>query len=54
MTSKTFIADTARAFASRRITKRDFLRKMGLAGVGFSAFSPGMLGNTRPFAAIRA
>ena len=37
---KTFIADTARDFAARRISKRDFLRKMGLAGVGFSAFAP--------------
>jgi multiple sugar transport system substrate-binding protein len=46
---QTFIADSAAAFASRRITKREFLRRMGLAGVGFSAFSLGMLGNTRPF-----
>ena len=38
---KTFIADTARDFAARRISKRDFLRKMGMAGVGFSAFSRG-------------
>ena len=46
---KTFIADTARAYADRRISKRDFLKKMALAGVGFSAFSAGMLGNTRGF-----
>ncbi|HET6160270.1 MAG TPA: extracellular solute-binding protein [Dongiaceae bacterium] len=46
---QTFIADTAAAFASRRITKREFLRRMGLAGVGFSAFSLAMLGNNRPF-----
>ena len=46
---QTFIADSAAAFAGRRITKREFLRRMGLAGVGFSAFSLGMLGNTRPF-----
>ncbi len=38
---KTFIADTARDFAARRISKRDFLRKMGMAGVGFSAFAVG-------------
>ena len=46
---KTFIADAARDFASRSISKRDFLRKMGMAGVGFSAFNLGLLGNTRPF-----
>ena len=41
---KTYIIDTANAFSSRRISKRDFLRKMGMAGVGFSAFGMGMLG----------
>lgn len=46
---KTFIADAARDFAARRISKREFLRKTGLAGVGFSAFSVGLLGSTRPF-----
>lgn len=46
---QTFIADTAAAFASRRITKREFLRCMGLAGVGFSAYSLGLLGNRRTF-----
>jgi multiple sugar transport system substrate-binding protein len=46
---KTFIADAARDFAARRISKRDFLKKMGLAGVGFSAFNLGLLGSTRPF-----
>ena len=44
---KTFIADSARAFADRRISKRDFLKKMALAGVGFSAFSAGMLEPSR-------
>ena len=48
---KTFIADTARAYASRRISKRDFMKKMAMAGVGFSAFSAGMLGNT-PYHAL--
>ncbi len=38
---KTFIADTARDFAARRISKRDFLKKLGMAGVGLSAFSAG-------------
>src|SRR5215510_10078400 len=46
---KTFIADTARDFAARRISKREFLRRTALAGVGFSAFAAGLLGNTRPF-----
>jgi len=46
---KTFIADTARDFAARRISKRDFLKRMGMAGVGFSAFGVGLLGNTRPY-----
>ena len=46
---KTFIIDTARDFAARRISKRDFLRKTGMAGIGLSAFASGLLGNTRPF-----
>lgn len=46
---KTFIIDTARDFAARRISKRDFLRKAGMAGIGFSAFASGLLGTTRPF-----
>lgn len=46
---KTFIIDTARDFAARRISKRDFLRKTGMAGVGLSAFATGLLGSTRPF-----
>ena len=32
---KNFIADVARDFAARRISKRDFMKKMALAGVGF-------------------
>lgn len=43
----TFISDAARDFAARRISKRDFLRKTALAGVGFSAFAAGMLGSSR-------
>lgn len=46
---QTFIADSAAAYAGRRITKREFLRRMGIAGIGFSAFATGMLGGTRPF-----
>src|SRR5262249_16621323 len=44
---QTFIVDAAGAFAKRRISKREFLRRMGLAGVGFSACSLGLLGNLR-------
>lgn len=49
---KTFIADTARAFAERRISKREFLRKMAIAGVGFSAFASSFLGKPRPFGGL--
>ena len=44
---QTFIVDAANDYTHRRISKREFLRKMGLAGVGFSAFSMGLLGNGR-------
>ena len=44
---KTFIIDAANAFTARRITKRDFLSRMGTAGIGFSAFATGLLGNRR-------
>ena len=38
-----YIVDTANEFTKRKISKRDFMRKMGMAGIGFSAFSAGML-----------
>ncbi len=41
---QTFIVDTANAYTERRITKREMLRKLGMAGIGFSAFGMGMLG----------
>ncbi len=44
-----FIIDSANAFSQRKMSKRDFLQKLGLAGVGLSAFSTGLLGGTRPF-----
>ena len=44
-----FIIDSANAFSQKKMSKRDFLQKMGLAGVGLSAFSTGLLGGTRPF-----
>jgi len=49
---KTFIADAARDFGERRISKRDFLKKLGLAGVGLSAFGTTFLGGTRPFGGL--
>jgi multiple sugar transport system substrate-binding protein len=45
---KTFIIDACNDFTARRISKRDFMKKMALAGIGFSAFNAGLLGNTRP------
>ncbi len=32
---QTFIVDSANAYTNRQISKREFLRRMGLAGVGF-------------------
>ena len=46
---QTFVIDAAAAYGQRKISKREFLRRMGLAGVGFSAFGAALLGNTRPF-----
>ena len=46
---KPFIAHSAKAFAERRITKREFLRRLGIAGLGLSGFAAAMLGRTRPF-----
>ena len=51
---KTFIIDTARDFAARRISKRDFLRKTGMAGVGLSAFATGWLGLGHAFVGLLA
>ncbi|HEX5231493.1 MAG TPA: extracellular solute-binding protein [Bradyrhizobium sp.] len=44
---RTYIIDSANAFTERRISKREFLRRMGLAGIGFSSFGLGMLGGHR-------
>src|SRR5262249_8533459 len=46
---KGYIADSARVFAERRIGKREFLRRLGIAGVGLSSFAAAMLGGNRPF-----
>ena len=42
MTEQTFIVDTANAYTRRKNSKRDFLSKMGMAGIGMSAFATGM------------
>jgi multiple sugar transport system substrate-binding protein len=47
---KSHVADSARAFAQRRIGKRAFLRRLATAGVGLSGFATAMLGGSRPFA----
>jgi multiple sugar transport system substrate-binding protein len=44
---QTYIVDSAKAFGDRRISKREFLRRMGIAGIGFSGFAAGLLGNPR-------
>ena len=44
---QTFVVDACNAFADRRISKRDFMRKMAVAGVGFSSFGATMLGGSR-------
>jgi len=44
---QTYIIDTANAYTDRRISKREFLRRMGMAGIGFSALGMGMLGGHR-------
>ena len=46
---KTYIADLAGKFARRGMTKREFLRKSAMAGVGFSSFAAAFLGGVRPF-----
>ena len=43
---RTFIIDSANAYTARQISKREFLRRMGLAGIGFSSFGLAMLGGS--------
>ncbi|MFO1157756.1 MAG: extracellular solute-binding protein [Reyranellaceae bacterium] len=45
---KSYIADSARAFSQRHIGKREFLRRLGIAGLGLSSFSAALLGSERP------
>jgi multiple sugar transport system substrate-binding protein len=42
---QSYIVDSAKAFGSRKISKREFMRRMGIAGIGFSGFAAGLLGN---------
>jgi multiple sugar transport system substrate-binding protein len=49
---KTYIADLAGRFGRRQMSKREFLRKAAMAGVGFSAFSASYLGGFRPFGGL--
>jgi multiple sugar transport system substrate-binding protein len=44
---RTLIIDSCDAFTARRISKRAFLRRLALLGVGFSAFGLSMLGGHR-------
>ncbi len=49
---KTYIADLAGRFSRGGMTKREFLKKAAMAGVGFSAFSASFLGGVRPFGGL--
>jgi len=49
---KRHVSATARAFAERRIGKREFLRRLALAGVGLSGFAGAALGQKRPSSVI--
>lgn len=51
---KGYVADSARAFAERRIGKREFLRRLAVGGVGLSSFAATMLGQVRPWPRIGA
>lgn len=44
---RTFVIDSANAYSRQRISKREFLRRMGLAGIGFSVFGLTLLGGNR-------
>ena len=44
---RTFIADAASDYAVRRIDRREFIRRLSLAGVGLSSFAASLLGGRR-------
>src|SRR5215469_14995033 len=41
---KGYLANSAQAFAHRQIGRREFLRRLAIAGVGLSSFGTAMLG----------
>lgn len=49
---KAYVADSAGAYSARSIGKREFLRRLSVAGVGLSSFAAAMLGGNRPFPGI--
>jgi multiple sugar transport system substrate-binding protein len=49
---KGYVADSARAYSGRHIGKREFLRRLSVAGVGLSSFAATMLGGNRPFPGV--
>ena len=51
---KGYVADSARAYAERRIGRREFLRRLAVAGIGLSGFAAAMLGGSRPFPGLAA
>jgi len=47
---KGYVANSAQAFAHRHIGRREFLRRLAIAGVGLSSFATAMLGGNRRLA----
>jgi multiple sugar transport system substrate-binding protein len=45
---RTFIADAAGDYTARRIGRREFIRRLSLAGVGLSSFAASFLGSRPP------
>jgi multiple sugar transport system substrate-binding protein len=45
---KVYIADSALAYAHRHIGRREFLRRLGIAGLGLSSFAAALLAADRP------
>ncbi len=49
---KTFVTDACNDFTAKRISKRVFMKKLAMAGVGMSAFAGSYLGGSRPFSGM--
>lgn len=49
---RTYVADAAHAFTRRQISKREFMRRLSLAGIGLSGFASTFLGQGRPFVGL--